>query len=129
MEDIKFSSEEYEPDDFAAVDAMIAKLKDLKEKQNCSYLLDQTRVELMRFSCAAISKTLREANCNAKVVCKQSELSPGMGYVDVEAKDIDITNMEWFARAAEFADNTEVYPLANGGVRMTFTFNRLLIKI
>lgn len=129
MEEIKFSPDEYEPEDFTEVDAMIAALKKMREKENGSYFVDPTRLEIMRFSCAAIKKVLREAGCAANVECGQSELSPGMGHVTVESKDIDITNMEWFARAAEFADNTEVYPLTNGRVRLTFTFNRLLKKI
>ena len=41
----------------------------------------------------------------------------------------DFSNSEWFARSAEFADNTEIYPLENGKVRMTMTFHRLAIPV
>ena len=40
-----------------------------------------------------------------------------------ETERLDFDNPEWFARAAEFASNTEVYPLAKNRIRLTFTFH------
>ena len=49
--------------------------------------------------------------------------------LNIEGKNLTFTNAEWFARAAEFASNTEVYPLTNGNVKMTLTFHGLVRPI
>ncbi len=111
----------------AEFDAFVESLARLR--RDSVSILNLPRVRAMRFACAAIKKVLRESGCFATIICKQSDLAPDVGFVSVEGKEIDIRNMEWFCRAAEFADNTEVYPLTNGKVRMTFGFNNLLSRM
>lgn len=111
----------------AEFDAFVEKLAALR-KDSVS-ILSYPKVQAMQFAHAAIQKVLSESGCEATVICKQSELAPDVGVVTVEGKEIDMRNMEWFCRAAEFADNTEVYPLKGNKVRMTFGFNRLLNKL
>ena len=48
-----------------------------------------------------------------------------MGSISVEGPMLEFDCPEWFSRVAEFASNTEVYPLAKNKVRMTFTFHGL----
>ena len=48
-----------------------------------------------------------------------------MGSVSVEGKSLEFDDPMRFARAAEFASNVEIYPLANDRVRLTFTFHGL----
>ena len=62
---------------------------------------------------------------DAVVSYKLYEPFKTMGSVSVEGKSIEFYNPEWFARVAEFASNTEVYPLAKNRVRLTFTFHGL----
>lgn len=62
---------------------------------------------------------------DATVSYKLYEPFKTMGSVSVEGKSLDFDNPKWFIRAAEFASNVEVYPLANDRVRMTFTFHGL----
>lgn len=112
---------------FAQFDAFVESLARLK-KDSVS-ITNYPKVQAMRFACEAIQKVLKESGCDAKITCKQSELAPDMGSVSVEGKEIDIKNVEWFCRAAEFADNTEIYPLKGNKVRMTFGFNGLLNKL
>ena len=112
---------------FAEFDAFVESLAELKA--DSVSIMNYPSVQAMQFACAAIQKVLAESGCDAKVICKQSDLAPDVGMVCVEGKEIDIRNMEWFCRAAEFADNTEVYPLKNNRVRLTFGFNKLLDQI
>lgn len=112
---------------FDAFDAFVESLATLRE--NSVSILNYPKVQAMRFSYEAIQKVLRETGCSATVICKQSELAPDVGVVTVEGNEIDMRNMEWFCRAAEFADNTEVYPLKDNKIRMTFGFNRLLKEL
>lgn len=46
-----------------------------------------------------------------------------MGSISMEAKSLEFEDNKWFPRLAWLATNTEVYPLANGSIRMTFTFH------
>ena len=62
---------------------------------------------------------------DAEVSYKLYQPFKSMGSVSVEAKVLEFYDPEWFARAAEFASNTEVYPLAKNRVRLTFTFHGL----
>lgn len=112
---------------FQEFDAFVESLAELRAESVS--IMNYPKVQAMQFACAAIQKVLAESGCDAKVICKQSELAPDVGMVCIEGKEIDIRSMEWFCRAAEFADNTEVYPLKGNRVRMTFGFNKLLDKI
>ncbi|MBR4894007.1 MAG: hypothetical protein IKZ36_02275, partial [Kiritimatiellae bacterium] len=86
-------------------------------------------VQQVRFACAQINRVLKEAGVKAKIECKQHEFNANVAVIRVEGVSLEITNAEGFARAAEFATNTEIYPLTNGNVRMTFTFHGLLIPV
>lgn len=112
---------------FAEFDTFVKSLAELRKDGES--ITNFPKIQAMQFAYAAIRKALKASDCQASVTCRQSELAPDMGAVSVEGKEIDIKNMEWFCRAAEFADNTEVYPLKGDKVRMTFTFNGLLNKI
>jgi len=129
LEDMDFTAEfdEFSVEDLEEVDAFIECLKEMPRSE--VLILNPHRVNQMRFSCAAIKKAMREHNRRAKFVCKQSDIESSMGYVDVEAEDIGIEDTEWFARAAEFASNTEIYPLKANKIRMTFTFHGLLTPL
>ena len=83
----------------------------------------------MRFCAAMIKKVLRQTGSNATVECGQNEFESSMGFVTVEGSSVVVTDMEGFSRAAEFADNTEIFPLKADRVRMTFTFHGLLKPI
>lgn len=131
----EFDCEELSPEDEEELEAFDCLLNDIKMSIGDSttvFVVDPQRFEAMKFAYLSIKRALRESDCRAKVTCGQSELAPDVGSVDVEGKEIEvfgIRNLEWFCRAAEFANNTEVYPLKNGKVRLTLGFNRLLIPI
>ena len=61
----------------------------------------------------------------AKLTYELNKPFKSMGSISIEGCRLTFVNSEWFARAAEFASNTEVYPLRNGNVKMTFTFHGL----
>lgn len=92
-------------------------------------ILNPVRLEMARFCWLAIQKVLRENGCRAEVTFGPLEFDPNVYAISVEGDEIDIGDMEWFCRAAEFADNTEVYPLTSNKIRMTFGFNRMLTRI
>lgn len=118
--------DELDDEEYAEFDALVEHLSSLPRAE--ALVLNPKRLMMLRFCFESIKRVLKNSGCKATVICKQSDLEPTMGYVNVESSEISIENMEWFARAAEFASNTEVYPLAANKVRMTFTFHGLLVS-
>ena len=119
--------EEFCEEDFAEVDALIEYLQSLPRSE--VLILNPKRVQEMKLCCGAIAKMFRNAGCRAAVECKQHELEPGVGVIWIEGKEIVSQDTDLFTMAAGYADNTEVYSLENGKVRMTFTFYHFLVPI
>lgn len=90
-------------------------------------VLNPIKIQQMQFSYGVI-KYLTQ-NTDAKMSYALNEPFKSMGSISVEGKNLAFTNSEWFARACEFASNTEVYPLTNGKVRLTLTFHGLVRSV
>lgn len=90
-------------------------------------VLNPIKIQQMQFAYGVIKYLTR--NADVKLSYALNEPFKSMGSISVEGKDLTFTNAEWFARACEFASNTEVYPLTNGNVRMTLTFHGLVRPI
>lgn len=90
-------------------------------------VLNPIKIQQMQFAYGVIKYLTR--NTDAKLSYALNEPFKSMGSISVEGKTLTFMNSEWFARACEFASNTEVYPLANGKVRMTLTFHGLVRPI
>lgn len=87
-------------------------------------IIDPIKVQQMQFAYGVLKYLTK--NTDAKLSYALHEPFKSMGSISVEGKNLAFTNAEWFSRAAEFASNTEVYPLTNGKVRMTLTFHGLV---
>lgn len=90
-------------------------------------VLNPIKIQQMQFAYGVL-KYLTNGT-GAKLTYALNEPFKSMGSISVEGKNLTFTNAEWFARAAEFASNTEVYPLTNGNVKMTLTFHGLVRPI
>ena len=107
-----------------AVDDFLAAIgKILEDGENGVSVLDPQRLREMQFAYSVVTDVL--ATGKARVSYKLNKPLKNMGSISIEGKDLVFPEPEWFSRAAEFADNTEVYPLLNGEVRITFTFHDL----
>ena len=126
-----FTEDDFDDEDFAAIDYLIAKINyglELSEDKTTVKMIDPMCIQALKFSLAAIKRAMGDDKA-VTYTCKQDELVPEIGVVIVEGADIGVVDGEWFARAAEFASNTEVYPRAVNKVRLTFTFHNLLKTI
>ncbi len=113
-------------EEFTTFEELLAKLeKARKEKIEFS---NYPKLEMMWFSFQAIHKAIAGSGIDVKVSCGYDQEPPPTGYISIEGKEIDINDQEWFCRAAEFANNTEAYPLADDRIRMTLTFYRVFAK-
>lgn len=86
-------------------------------------VLNPIKIQQIQFTYGVLKYLTKDTG--AKLTYALHEPFKSMGSVSVESNNLTFTNSEWFSRAAEFASNTEVYPLANGKVRMTMTFHGL----
>ena len=109
-------------DDF--IEAISQELED--EEWNTT-VLDIQKANQIQFAYSVLKYLTRGSD--AVVSYKLHEPFKTMGSVSVEGKSIEFYQPEWFARVAEFASNTEVYPLAKNRVRLTFTFHGLTKSI
>lgn len=79
------------------------------------------RLKQMEFAYAVMKYLVRDLpGCSLSY--KLHEPFKSFGSITVEAKELYFIKREWFARAAEFASNLEVYPLTNGRVRLSMGF-------
>lgn len=109
------------------IDGLGEFLNEVKAASTGTYLRDEMRVQQLLFSYAVMKKYT--SGIDVTVDCKVHEPVESMGSVTIEGREIDLGNMEWFCRAAEFSNSTEIYPLVNGKTRLTFTFHGLVKKI
>ena len=87
-------------------------------------LLNPMKMQQMQFAYGVLKYLTK--NSGSKITYELNAPFKSMGSISVEGTCLKFTNTEWFSRAAEFASNTEIYPLANGKVRMTLTFHGLV---
>ena len=101
--------------------------QELEAEEWNTTLLDFQKSKQIQFAYSVLKYLTRGSD--AVVSYKLHEPFKTMGSVSVEGKSIEFYQPEWFARVAEFASNTEVYPLAKNRVRLTFTFHGLTKSI
>ena len=120
--DMEFESDEQ-------LEAALDEISEAIEKEDKKpTVMSPLRFEQMNF-CHAVLKYLTKDMKGVKLTYALHKPFKTMGYVTVEGKELMFTKSEWFARAAEFANNMEVYPLEQNKVRLTFTFHGLTIPM
>ena len=119
--DFQFTSEE---DIRHLLDGFVEGMQDMvAEDEGKTTIINPLRLAQIKFTYSVMKYLTRDTD--AEVTYKLNEPFKTMGSVSVEGKVLEFAGSKWFARAAEFASNTEVYPLAKNRVRLTFTFHGL----
>lgn len=123
--DLHFASDE---DIQRLLDGFVDGMQDMvAEEESKTTIINPLRLAQIKFT-YSVMKYLTNGT-DAEVTYKLNEPFKTMGSVSVEGGVLEFTSSKWFARAAEFASNTEVYPLAKNRVRLTFTFHGLTAPI
>ena len=123
--DFQFTSEE---DIRHLLDGFVEGMQDMvAEDEGKTTIINPLRLAQIKFTYSVMKYLTRDTD--AEVTYKLNEPFKTMGSVSVEGKVLEFAGCKWFARAAEFASNTEVYPLAKNRVRLTFTFHGLTAPI
>ena len=110
------------------MDEIVESLRpDIEADKSRTVLLNAARMTQLEFTYLVMRRLTQGRDVS--VTYKLYEPFRTMVSVSVEGKSIEFDSPEWFARAAEFASNTDVYPLADNKVRLTFTFHGLTAPI
>ena len=110
------------------IDELIESVQDdIEEDESKVTILNGLKLKQIQFTYAVL-KYLTNGS-DVELSYKLNDPFKTMGSVSAEGKLLDFNRPEWFARAAEFASNTEVYPLATNRVRLTFTFHGLTVPM
>lgn len=121
----KFSSVEEMEKEF---DAILSAVQDnIEADERKVTVLNALRMKQFQFSYAAILYLTR--GTDVVVSYKLYEPFKTMGSIHIEGETVAFQDMVRFARAAEFASNIEVYPLAKNKVHMTLTFHGLTAPV
>lgn len=111
-----------------AMDEFIDSIKDdVNNDESKTTVLNALRLKQLQFAYAVLQYITKDKD--VQLSYKLYEPFKTMGSITVEGKTLEFDKPEWFARVAEFATNTEIYPLAKNAVRMTFTFHGLTAPI
>ena len=125
LEDIEFQSDEEVWEMLDNVVVTVGEAIAIDESKPA--ILNPIKVQQMQFAYSVLKYLTK--GVDAQLSYKMCEPYKSMGSISVEGANLTFANSEWFARAAEFASNTEIYPLTNGKVRMTLTFHGLVRPI
>lgn len=107
-----------------AMDELVESIKDdVENDESKTTVLNVLRLKQLQFAYAVLKYITKDKD--VQLSYKLYEPFKTMGSITVEGKTLTLDKPEWFARVAEFATNTEIYPLAKNSVRMTFTFHGL----
>lgn len=111
-----------------AMDEVVNGIKDdiIKDELRTT-ILNPLKMEQFKFAYAALQYMMKGKS--VQISYKMYEPFKTMGSITVEGAILEFDKPEWFARVAEFASNTEIYPLTKNAVRMTFTFHGLTTPI
>ena len=121
----KFSSVEEMDKEF---DAILSAVQDnIEADERKVTVLNALRMKQFQFSYAAILYLTR--GTDVVVSYKLYEPFKTMGSIHIEGEAVVFQDMVRFARAAEFANNIEVYPLAKNKVHMALTFHGLTAPV
>ena len=116
------------PEEYEEADELLMFVGEMIEEEEMkTAIIVPEKYEQIRFV-YAVMKYLTKGT-DAEVSCRLNEPFKSMGSVSVETEEITFTNTEWFARAAVYASNLDIYPLVNGKIRIDFTFHHITTPI
>lgn len=107
-----------------ALDSFVKRLaKDIEEDEKGPGITNTTRVEQMEVAFATLKRVTHGQQVTVSYKLNQPYKS--MGSITVEGQMIEFHTPGLFTKIASLANSTDIYPLVNGNVRISFTFHGL----
>lgn len=95
--------------------------ENMKECSDVPLTPIESRHEQFDFVAKVLETFFPEEN-GYKLTVEKPDKFHSYGTISIEGRDLVFNNPIWLSRICEFADNSEIYPLLNGNIRMSFMF-------
>lgn len=93
------------------------------------YVVNPVKMGMFHAAHDYLKQIIDECCPDAKIEIAVNEFNDGSASITVETDDIVVKDTNLFVCVIEHASNFEIYPLNNGNMRMTITFNDLMSLI
>ena len=109
-----------------AFDGLVEAYQEFIDANSGTAILNPSRFSQMKLAYGILEKLTAKMD-GVKLKYTLNEPFQTMGDITLEGNSIEFFSSKWFSKVAELASNLEVYPLANGQVRLTFTFHGIAV--
>jgi len=106
-------------------DVFMKQLKDWQEKPHM-FIVDSKRMKQVENAHNILESIICKYSPDAKFEVEMNTLNTGSAALTVETDDVVVNNVQDFIAAIEHADNFEIYPLTDGNIRISVTFNGVM---
>ena len=103
-------------------------LKIYKEWQSKPHMYIVNPMKMNRFQIAhnSIVHVMNACSPDAKIEVAVNDFNDGSASITVEADELVVKNIRMFIDVIENASNFEIYPLLDGNIRFSITFNDIM---
>jgi hypothetical protein len=90
------------------------------------YVVNKTQMKYVRDAYDNMKNIISKCCPGAKVEIEINEFNDGSASIYTEVDDIVVQNVHEFISIIEHSSNFEMYPLNNGNIKFTVTFNDVM---
>lgn len=124
----EFLKECADNDEFPIVDAILEELREELEKER-TMIANPLKLKEMQNAYIVLKKLILSTTPDAKINCGIDKLFNRNGFIEVETDEIIIKSISEFIHGIKEVSNFEVYPLQNGNIKLTATFQNVMVEI
>lgn len=115
-------------DEFPAIDIIIEGLREELSKDR-TLIANLVRLKEMQKAYMVFQKIILSTTPDAKIKCGIDKLLSRNGFIEVETDEIIIKSISEFIHSIKNVSNIEVYPLKNGNIKLTATFQDIMVVL
>ena len=90
------------------------------------YVVNPNKMKHFQTAHNSIVNIMNHCSTDAKIEVAVNEFNDGSASITVETDDIVVKNIGMFVNVIENASNFEIYPLTDGNIRFSVTFNDIM---
>lgn len=90
------------------------------------YIVNPKRMKHFQTAHNSIVSVMNGCSPDAKIEVSLNEFNDGSASITVETDELVVKNMGIFINVIENASNFEIYPLLDGNIRFSVTFNDIM---
>lgn len=90
------------------------------------YIVNPRKMKYFQTAHNSIIHVMNACNPDAKIEIAVNEFNDGSASITVETDELIVKNMGMFINVIDNASNFEIYPLLDGNIRFSVTFNGIM---